>query len=240
MKALIFFPLLLLNFNLLAEPSRKPAIIEDECDLNVETFKKSSASEKTFSSEIIQNIVIPSDKGIKCSKSNIKFNDLLYEEYARSEMQVSMDKYPQRYIQSCLSYFDAKKLKKSEYECLAPKNISMSLKDFRCENQVAKATALIMYDHSGYILEEKPLKVVQEEQCAKVNECLKFASKSELSELLKLSSVACKNNLVLPDSGKAPTLPSNNPYSLDSNRSQDVKLENSPEEDKNKLKNMGK
>lgn len=229
----MIFPLLIC-FNLRAEPIRKPAIVKRACDLNKPEFQKKRGSEKGFKSEVSHKIVILTDNGLDCSEvKNNRFNDSVYEKYTRKEMQLLFDKNPKDYITSCESYYASKKIKKGDFECKPPQNILLSFKDIACENKIASAIALVTYEHESVLLEEKSA-------CARINECIEFAAEDELPELNKLAAVACKNKLILPDTGNAPVLIRDS-QGFDGKRILELKeRESDPNLPEVELKNKGK
>jgi hypothetical protein len=226
--------MLLLCFNLKAAPSRKPAIVKTKCDLNNPEVQIKSGSEKIFVSELTHELLISTVDGIDCSevKGN-RFSDLIYEKYARQEIQLLFNRNPKNYIKSCEDYFASQNIKKTEYKCLAPRKMAIIFKNITCENKLTKAKALVTYEHESVLLEEKSA-------CAVVNECIKVASEDELAELNKLATITCKNNLILPDSGKAPVLIQDT-QGFDGRRILDSKETNiKPSFEQLELKNIGK
>ena len=223
-----------ISFNLKAEPSRKPAIIKTVCDFNTPEYQIKLGSEKIFVSEVSHEVVVLNDNGTNCSEvKDNRFSDLVYKKYARQEMKILFDQNPKDYTKSCEAYFVSEKIKKTDHVCKVPQKISITIKHTTCENKVAKAIALVSYEYESVLLEEKSA-------CTMVNECIKLASENELPELSKLATVACKNKLIIPESGKAPVLIRDS-QSFDGKRILDSKeINNEPSMEELELKNTGK
>lgn len=194
-------------FNLMAEVSRSPAVVEGACDLDIPTTIIKIDSEKKFKQEISHKVTILSDDGRDCSTMPKKqYPDSIYENHVRNEMDLLFKKYPENYSQKCAEFFKRSGLKKSDYVCREPSIVSISFVEFGCDKKVATADVKITYQQSGLRVEEKSLEQIQKEQCTRVNECLEQASSKEISELKKLASVACKNELVPINTGRAPAI----------------------------------
>lgn len=202
----------------MAEVSRSPAVVGGQCDLDIPTTKKLNESKKVFTQEISHKVVVVSDdNSLGCSALPKKqYPNATYEEYARNEMKLLFQKYPENYSKKCADYFLSQGLKKSEYECAEPVILSISFMRFGCEKTQEEGTqkisfagytyTSIKYQQTGLKIVEKPIEVVQKEQCARVNECISEATDKELPELKQLAVVACKNELTPVSSGRAPAI----------------------------------
>ena len=217
MKRFFLF-LLLLSFNLNAEVSRSPAVISEECDLNIPTTKIDEKSAKVFTYMIDHQILIHSDDGVKCAGNSKKgYDDSVYKENARNEMKILFPKYAAKYSQHCTEYFGHQGLRSYEFVCETPEIISMTFKKYECKtnieagthkvSRIDTATAEISYRQVGKKIMEKPIEVVQKEQCARVNECAAQATgEKEIAELKKLAGVACKSDLVPVSVARVPAV----------------------------------
>jgi hypothetical protein len=227
MKSFILL-LAALSFNLNAQVSRSPAVVEGECDLNISTTKIKEGSDKKFTSSIGHLVVIRSNQEEPgCSNLPKKrYNDVVYEENAENEMKILFQKYPELYAKKCAGFYEHLGLKKWEYECVAPSIISMTFKGYGCNKNIEEETRKITYSSSvvaeikyvqvGKRIEEKSVEVVHKEECTRVNECLAQASEKEIPGLKKLAAVACKGELVPVSTARAPAIEKDT--SFDGNR----------------------
>lgn len=216
MKTLTFLSFFIC-FALKAEVSRSPAVVGGLCDLDIPTTKIKPGSEKVFGEEVVHKVVILSDDQKGCSVMPKKqYPNSVYEEFARNEMKVLFQKYPDNYSRKCADHFKKSGLKMTEFSCEEPVITSMTFERFGCEkeneevsgkiNYVGFAHAKVTYQQRGLRIEEKSLEALLKEQCTRVNECMEQASENEMPELTKLAVVACKNELTPVNSGRAPAI----------------------------------
>lgn len=210
-------------FNLMAEVGRSPAVVGGLCDLDIPTTQIKLGSKKVFGQEVNHKIMIRSDDGLGCEALPHKqYPHLVYEEFAKNEMQLLFQKYPENYSKNCVTYFQRQGRKKSEYSCETPSIVSISFKSFGCEKKLEDGTqrvtftgfaeAIIKYQQVGNGIEEKSIELVQKEQCSRVKECIGQATDKEIPELKKLAVVACKNELSPISSGRAPAIEKDSSY----------------------------
>ncbi len=227
MRIFTFIIFILQSNFLFAGVSRAPAVVNEQCDLNIATNKILEGSEKTFSSKVTHFVTIRSSDQYGCSTLEKKrYPDTFYEENVKNEMQVLFLKYPEKFSQSCVDHFKKLGLKAFEYSCDQAEIESIYLSNYHCEKNneedtqkitySATAEATVSYKQTGKKYIEKAVDVVQKEQCTRVNECIEQASDKELPELRKLAAVACRVDLVPVNTARAPALEKDT--SFDGNR----------------------
>lgn len=222
----------LVSFSTNAEVSRSPAVIKDQCDLNIETNKIKAGSEKEFISETIHKVILHSDNNDGCMNAHAKkFTDSFYEENASNEIKILFAKNFGVYSKKCTDHF----IKQPDnFTCEMPRVLSMTFFGFGCEkvedenHKVSYSkfySAKIIYKQRGKQYEEKSAEVVQKEQCARAKKCMEQASEEALPELKKLSAVACNGELTPVSTARAPAVVSD-PTNDDGNR---IPKSNGPE-----------
>lgn len=234
----------------MAEVSRSPAVVEGICDLDVPTTQIKLDSKKVFTQEVPHRVTIRSDDSVGCKALPQKqYPHAIYEEYAKNEMSLLFQKYPENYSKNCVEYFKGQGRKKLEYNCALPVIVSITFKSFGCEKKQEDGTkqvtftgfanAIVKYQQEGVGIEEKSVEVVQKEQCARVKECMEQVEEKEIPELKKLAVVACKNELSPISPGRAPALEKD--WSYDGKRIPKLNQQEDPGQIKKEvLKTIGK
>ena len=231
----LFFIYVFVSITSHAEVSRAPAVIADQCDLDIPTTRIDEKSAKEFTSTITHKIMVHSDNKLGCSKlDKQRFPDSVYRTNAQNEMDILFQKYPEKYSQNCTKFYQGNSLKSFEYNCETAKIVSMTFSKYSCRKIVEEGThevsyvgtadAEITYKQVGKKSIEKPIEVVQKEQCARTKECLAQATgEKEVKEYQKLADVACKSDVVPVTTANVPSL-EQDPSLLDGDRISKPKL----------------
>lgn len=217
MKQILSLYLLFISLKLNADPSRTPAVVESQCNLDISVVKIQNGSGITFTEMADHQVIVHSGDDIGCSVlAKKRYADSVYEENARNEMKILFSNEIETYSKKCREHFKQMGLKGPQFKCETPEIISMSFSDYTCEKKmdnetqkityISSANAKIKYTQLGNKFEEKSVDELQKEQCTKLNECIREASEKELPELKKLASVACKIELAIVPANKAPEL----------------------------------
>ena len=223
MRALLFISLIT-SFKLHAQVSRSPAIVSGKCDLNIPTIIKQAGTEKLFSRTITQQVAIDSEDGVGCSAlPKNRYPDSVYIDRAQKMMSEAFAHSLDNYQVQCSTYFKfVKSLADNQFTCGIPEIVTIKLNGFGCEKKISTDSqkevytaftyADITYKEVGQIVTERPIEVVQKEQCKKVNECMNEAEESEMANLKKLAAVACKGDITPVATANSPKMESDNSF----------------------------
>ena len=215
---ILCFACVFISFNSLAGVSRAPAVIAEQCDVDIPTTMIDEKSAKEFMASVNHKILVHSDDELGCSKLNKqRYPDSVYRTNAQNEIEVLFQKYPEKYSQKCKKYYGDKSLKSFEYTCETAKVASMTFSKYSCDKIVEEGThkvsyvstayAEINYKQVGKSLIEKPIELVQKEQCARTKECLDQATEEKDKKAYKkLADVACKSDIVPVTTARVPAL----------------------------------
>lgn len=177
---------------------RAPAVVQGQCELDIETNQVQKGSEKQFHDEMLHSVSVQFDQAVDCHAQSL-------EGMARNEVSILLDKYRERYSKKCLSFY---KLHSPQLQakCDLPQIDKVTAISSRCLKGYGEAKVKVTYWQNGRAIEERSVEVVQKEQCKKVSMCLAQSSDEEFQRLKQLQAVACKGEVSTKEVIRAPAI----------------------------------
>jgi len=200
------------SFNSEAGVSRAPAVIAEQCDVDVPTTMIDEKSAKEFTGTINHEVIIHSENKVGCSKNSKRYADSVYEENVKNEINILLQKNT-----ICSEYFGKQNLKSYNYVCESPVIVSKIYSKYGCHKNIEVEThkvsfvdtvnVEIKYKQVGKKFIEKPIEVVQKELCTRTKKCLEQATdENDKTAYKKLADVSCKSDLVPVNTARVPAL----------------------------------